>query len=84
MTPLRSTREEMIMRMQIVTVSGQAKPGREFEYWLAWKHRFIVGDLARQTPWWQPIKKWRRQKWWFKIMDRWHAAACDKITYVDL
>lgn len=68
--------------MNIVYVSGQARPGFENEYNLAIKHRHVWAWLYNRTPWWQLKKKKTRFKGWLFSIQNFHKYGEDKIANV--
>ena len=56
---------------------GEPKPGREFEYELALRHREGYMQLIWRTPWWQWRKRRRRWAGWSRALNRFKDAGQD-------
>lgn len=61
--------------MTVVTIIkwGQPKPGYEFEYHLAWKHRAITSAMLADVTWcmfFRPFRHRRIYRMWARAVDR--------------
>lgn len=63
-----------------IRVSGEARPGCEFGYYLAIKHRDVAARLCRDTPWWQWRKRKRREQAWSRAWRRFHENGRDVVV----
>ncbi len=65
--------------MQTIHVSIEPAPGKEMQYFLAWKHRVGWLRLHKRTPWWQYRKSRRRFNEWLRAISRTHEFSRDRI-----
>ena len=58
--------------MQIVYKWAEPRPGYEFQYYLAWKHRHIAGALLKRFSWhvWPSRAYQRAFSLWADAVDR--------------
>lgn len=69
--------------MEFIYVSADPIPGKETQYFLAWKHRHGWARLHKRTPWWQPRKSRRRFNEWMRAIRRTHEFGQDRIVVSD-
>lgn len=75
--------------IEVRNISAEPRPGHEFQYWLAWKHRHIASQwslrLMRRS--WNPFlwKKIRQaDRMWGHAVDRVHRHGQDVVTKYDV
>lgn len=68
-----------VPRVRHVIKWAAPKPGHEFQYHLAWKHRHRYMEIKRATPWWKWKKINRRLAGWGRAVDRTKRHGQDVI-----